>query len=240
MKNTDLEEKIIIAMDVEEKEKALNLVRMLRYAKIIKIGYKLFIKYGVSILKDIQKLDKKVFLDLKLHDIPNTVAEGIRQAINHKVFMLTIHALGGREMIKKAVEVAREEADRLSVSKPKILAVTILTSLKEKDLGEIGIQYRVEDEVLNLAKLAIVLGVDGIVCSPLEIELLRKNIGEKPLIVAPGIRPLWSQKNDQKRVMTPKEAIEKGADYLVIGRPIIQAPHPEKAFLRIINEIREN
>jgi orotidine-5'-phosphate decarboxylase len=154
--------------------------------------------------------------------------------------MLTIHALGGKEMIKRAVEVANEEADKLSIPKPKILAVTILTSLKEKDLIEIGIQNNVKDEVLNLAKLAIESGVDGIVCSPLEIELLRKNIGKEPLIVTPGIRPLWSQKNDQKRVMTPKEAIEKGADYLVIGRPIIQASNPKQAFLKIIDEIREN
>ncbi|MCP2605327.1 orotidine-5'-phosphate decarboxylase [Candidatus Aminicenantes bacterium AH-873-B07] len=234
------EERIIIALDVDEKEKAFHLVNLLSHTRIFKIGYRLFIKYGVSILKDIQKLNKRIFLDLKLHDIPNTVAEGIREAIYHNVFMLTVHSLGGKEMIEKVVEVAREEADKLSIPKPKILAVTILTSLKEKDLQDIGIQNKIEDEVLKLAHLAIEAGIDGIVCSPKEIELLRRNLGEKPLIVTPGIRPIWSQKNDQKRIMTPREAIQKGADYLVIGRPIISASNPEEAFLKIINEIKKN
>ncbi len=240
MENINLEEKIIIAMDVEERKKALQLTRMLSEAKVIKIGYKLFIKYGTSILQDIKKFNKKIFLDLKLHDIPNTVAEGVRQAVNHRVFMLTLHSLGGKEMMKKAVEIAHEEASKLSIPKPKILAVTILTSLKENELKDVGIQIKIEDEVLKLANLAIEAGVDGIVCSPLEIELIRREIGNNPLIVTPGIRPKWSQKNDQKRIMTPKEAIKKGADYLVIGRPIVKAPDPKEAFSKIINEIKEN
>ncbi|MFQ6083025.1 MAG: orotidine-5'-phosphate decarboxylase [Candidatus Aminicenantia bacterium] len=231
-------QRIIIALDVKDKEKAISLVKLLSRAEIFKIGYRLFISQGIPILKAIQEFDKKIFLDLKLHDIPNTVAEAVKQAMRHKIFMLTLHSLGGKEMMTKAVEAAREEAEKLSLPQPKLLAVTILTSLKDEELKEIGILNEVKDQVLKLASLAYQAGVDGIVCSPQEISLLRQHLGNEVLIVTPGVRPLWSVAYDQKRVMTPQDAVLKGADYLVIGRPIIASPSPKKAFSKIIDEIK--
>ena len=232
------EQRIIVALDVESKKEALSLVRELNKAKIFKIGFKLFISEGISILNEIRGYNKKIFLDLKLHDIPNTIAEAVRQAIHHKIFMLTLHASGGKEMLKKAVETAEEEAKKLSVPKPKLLAVTVLTSLNENDLNELGIFCKPDEQVLRLANLAFEAGVDGIVCSPKEIGLLRKNLGRNVLIVTPGIRPIWSQTHDQKRIMTPKQAICEGADYLVIGRPLIASPSPKEAFSKIVDEIQ--
>ena len=232
------EQRIIVALDVENKEKAVSLVKELEQAEIFKIGFKLFVSEGVSIIKDIYKFNKKIFLDLKFHDIPNTVAGAIKHAINHNIFMLTLHSLGGREMLKRAVEAAKEEAERLSIPKPKLLAVTILTSLKETDLNELGVFCKTDEQVLRLANLAYEAGVDGIVCSPKEIALLRKNLEKDVLIVTPGIRPAWARTHDQKRVMTPRQAIQEGADYLVIGRPIIASSNPKEAFLKIVNEIK--
>ncbi len=233
------EQRIIVALDVENRERAISLVKVLNQAEIFKIGYKLFISEGISILREIHKYNKKIFLDLKLHDIPNTVAGAVKQAIHHNVFMLTLHSSGGKEMMRRAVETAREEAEKLSMPKPKLLAVTVLTSLKEGDLREIGIYTKIDKQVLSLASLALEAGVDGIVCSPREISLLRKNLGENSLIITPGIRPAWSQSHDQKRTMTPKQAVQEGADYLVIGRPIIASSNPHEAFQKITGEIQE-
>jgi orotidine-5'-phosphate decarboxylase len=174
---------------------------------------------------------------LKLHDIPNTVGEAVKVAVKHGTHMLTLHASGGREMMEIAVDSAKKEAEKEGTDKPLLLAVTILTSLKDDMLREIGMPADTFTQVLTLAKLAQEAGVDGVVCSPQEIEIIRKEIGKDLLIIVPGIRPSWAVAHDQKRIMTPSLAVQKGADYLVIGRPIIAAPSPQEAFLKILDEL---
>lgn len=229
--------KIIVALDVGTQEEALSLIKQLEGAEIFKVGLKLFTSEGPALLKEIQKLKKKIFLDLKLHDIPNTVAEAVKIAVRHGAYMLTLHASGGREMMERAADSASQEAEREGLEKPLLLAVTILTSLKDDHLREIGMPGDTMAQVLKLAKLAKEARADGIVCSPQEIEIVKRELGEDFPVVAPGIRPSWASANDQKRIMTPSEAIQKGADYLVIGRPIIAASSPQKAFLKIKEEL---
>ncbi len=236
----DLAKRIIVALDVASREEALPLIRQLEGIEIFKVGLKLFTAEGPSLLKEVKILRKKIFLDLKLHDIPNTVAEAVRAAVRHGAHMLTLHSSGGREMMEKAVEAAAEEAEKEGSDKPLLLAVTILTSLKDDELQEIGMPADTFKQVLRLAKLAQEAGVDGVVCSPQEIEIIRKEIGKDLLVVVPGIRPSWAVAHDQKRIMTPSLAIQKGADYLVIGRPIIASPSPQEAFLKILDELRES
>lgn len=230
-------EKIIIALDVHKKSKALDLIKDLKYVQIFKIGLELFIAEGPSIIKEIQNLGKKVFLDLKLHDIPNTVAGAVRSGFNHKVSMITLHASGGMDMMERAVR----EADHLSIKtgnqKPLLLAVTVLTSLKQDELKQIGIKRKTNDQVLNLALLSKKAGMDGLVCSPKETPMIKRKVGKDFLVVNPGIRPSWASNDDQKRITTPRQAVKNGADFLVIGRPVTQAPDPEKAFSKICQEL---
>jgi orotidine-5'-phosphate decarboxylase len=229
--------RIIIALDVRTKEEGIALVSRLKEARTFKIGLELFTAEGPALFKKLKALRKDVFLDLKLHDIPNTVAGAVRSAFRHGVRMMTIHTSGGREMMVKAAETARLVSEELHRPKPLLLGVTILTSLKGSELEEIGMPAEVPGQVLRLAGLAKAAGMDGVVCSPQEIEILRKEFGRDLLIVTPGIRPLWAAAQDQKRIMTPAEAVAKGADYLVIGRPVTAAPSPEQAFLRIVDEL---
>ena len=238
--NIDLAKRIIVALDVGSREEALPLIRQLEGVEIFKVGLKLFTAEGPSLLREVKILRKKIFLDLKLHDIPNTVAEAVKAAVKHGAHMLTIHSSGGREMMEKAVEAAEKEAEKEGTDRPLLLAVTILTSLKGDELQEIGMPADTSTQVLRLAKLAREAGVDGIVCSPQEIEIIRKEIGKDLLVVVPGIRPSWAVADDQKRIMTPSLAIQKGADYLVIGRPIIAAPSPQEAFIKILDELRDS
>jgi orotidine-5'-phosphate decarboxylase len=229
--------RIIIALDVPTKEEGIALVSRLKEARTFKIGLELFTAEGPALFKKLKALRKDVFLDLKLHDIPNTVAGAVRSAFRHGVRMMTIHTSGGREMMVKAAETAHLVSEELHRPKPLLLGVTILTSLKGSELEEIGMPAEVPGQVLRLAGLAKAAGMDGVVCSPQEIEILRKEFGRDLLIVTPGIRPLWAAAQDQKRIMTPAEAVAKGADYLVIGRPVTAAPSPEQAFLRIVDEL---
>ncbi len=226
-----------MALDVGSEEQALALVRELDKAEIFKVGFQLFTAEGPSLLRKIQKMRKKVFLDLKLHDIPNTVAETVKVAVKHGAHMLTIHSSGGREMMERAVEAAATEAQKEGKEKPILLAVTILTSFKNGELREIGMAADTSSQVLRLAKLAQEAEMDGLVCSPQEIDIVRKEIGPELLLVVPGIRPSGASADDQKRIMTPPLALAKGADYLVIGRPIIEALSPREAFLRIVEEL---
>ena len=154
--------------------------------------------------------------------------------------MMTLHASGGSEMLARAVEAAASEAEKERTAKPLLLAVTILTSLKDQELKEIGMIEKVETQVLRLAELARKEGMDGVVCSPREIEIIRRKIGEDFIIVVPGIRPAWAAAHDQKRIMTPSQAIQRGANYLVIGRPIIEASSPQKAFFKILEELNRS
>ncbi len=236
MENRD---RIIIALDVPTKDEGIALVSRLREARTFKVGLELFTAEGPALFKKLKALRKDVFLDLKLHDIPNTVAGAVRSAFRHGVQMMTIHTSGGREMMAKAAETARQVSAELSRPKPVLLGVTVLTSLKGADLEEVGMGPNVTDQVLRLAGLAKAAGLDGVVCSPQEIEVLRKEYGPELVIVTPGIRPLWAAAQDQKRIMTPAEAMAKGADYLVIGRPITGATSPGDAFLKVVAELDE-
>ena len=237
MNNEDLKKKIIIALDVKNKEEALAVVSGLKEARTFKVGLELFTAEGPTLFKKLKVLRKRIFLDLKLHDIPNTVAGAVRSAVRHGIQMMTIHASGGREMMARAAEAARETAEMDKVEAPLLLGVTILTSLKSADLDEVGMKPDLAGQVLRLAGLAKSAGMDGVVCSPQEIEILRQEYGRDLLIVTPGIRPAWAEAQDQKRIMTPAEALRKGADYLVIGRPITGAASPQEAFARIVEEL---
>jgi len=233
-------DRIIIALDVPTKEEGIALVGRLADARTFKIGLELFTAEGPALFRKLKVLRKDIFLDLKLHDIPNTVAGAVRSAYRHGVQMMTVHTSGGREMMAKAAEAAKASADAGKGPKPILLGVTVLTSLKGPDLEEVGMGPDVASQVLRLAGLAKSAGLDGVVCSPQEIEVLRKEYGRELVIVTPGIRPVWAAAQDQKRIMTPAEAVAKGADYLVIGRPITGAPSPNEAFLRIAEEIGQS
>jgi orotidine-5'-phosphate decarboxylase len=237
MNKDDLRKKIIIALDVKNKEEAVAIVSGLKDARTFKVGLELFTAEGPALFKKLKVLRKGIFLDLKLHDIPNTVAGAVRSAVRHGVQMMTIHTSGGREMMTRAAEAARETAEVEKVETPLLLGVTVLTSLKSAELDEVGMKPDVAGQVLRLAGLAKSAGMDGVVCSPLEIEIIRKEHGRDLLIVTPGIRPAWAAAQDQKRIMTPAEAVQKGADYLVIGRPITGAASPQEAFARIVEEL---
>lgn len=232
-----MKEKIIIALDVGTKQEALALAGALKEARIFKIGMELFTAEGPALLEATVRLGKRPFLDLKYHDIPNTVAGAVRSATRNGVSMLTLHTSGGREMMAAAAQASREESARTGKDRPLLLGVTVLTSLKEEDLRRIGIDNPAADQVLRLAALAKGSGLDGVVCSPHEIETVKRECGREFLVVTPGIRPAWAAAQDQKRIMTPAEAIGRGADYLVIGRPITGAPSPHEAFLRVLAEL---
>ena len=232
--------RIIIALDVQTKEEGLALVSRLKDARTFKIGLELFTAEGPALFRKLKALRKDIFLDLKLHDIPNTVAGAVRSAFKHGVRMMTIHASGGREMMVQAAEAAKTAAEAGPGPRPLLLGVTVLTSLKGDDLEEVGLASDVASQVLRLAGLAKAAGLDGVVCSPQEIEVLRREYGRDLIIVTPGIRPVWAAAQDQKRIMTPAEAVAKGADYLVIGRPITGAPSPNEAFLKVVEELDQS
>jgi orotidine-5'-phosphate decarboxylase len=236
-KSERLKEKIIIALDVGTKREALALAEALKDARVFKIGMELFTAEGPALLEEAVRMGKKPFLDLKYHDIPNTVAGAVRSAARNGVYMLTLHTSGGMEMMAAAARAAQEESARTGKERPVLLGVTVLTSLKDEELRRIGFAHAVADQVLRLAVLAKDSGLDGVVCSPHEIESIKRECGSDFLVVTPGIRPAWAAAQDQKRIMTPAEAIGKGADFLVIGRPITGAPSPHEAFLKILAEL---
>ncbi len=213
-----MKSEIILALDVDSFSKARHFVNKLYpKIKIFKVGMRLFTAEGPKIIKMIHKKGAEVFLDLKFLDIPNTVAQAVRQAVRHKVKMLTLHISGGEEMLKAAVSAAKDEARKLKIKKPLLIGVTVLTSKKTFPSG-----------VLRLAKIGISSGLDGVVCSAQEAKNLRKSIKRKFVIVTPGIRPKGAEKNDQKRTTTVDEAIRAGSNFLVIGRPILEAKEPLK------------
>ena len=227
---TKAADKIIVALDVPTKVAALDLVDQLReQISIFKIGLQLYTAEGPEIVRAVLSTGAKVLLDLKLHDIPNTVARAVESATNLGVRMLTIHLSGGSEMIRAATAA---RANNIS-----ILGVTVLTSATEQTLREIGIADKVDDQVLRLAKLGVDVEIDGVVAGPHEIKALRHEFGDEIKIVVPGIRPTRSEAGDQKRVMTPRQALDMGADYLVIGRPITTHPNPREAVAKILAEL---
>ena len=217
------ERRLILALDVDSLEKAKHFVNLL-YPKIriFKIGSQIFTGCGPKIIEFIHKKGGEVFLDLKFHDIPNTAANAVAQAARLKVKMLTLHISGGKEMLEAAVKAAKEESLGIKQKRPLLIGVTVLTS-----------QEAGRDEVLRLAKLGLELGLDGIVCSAQEVRFLRGELGKDFVIVTPGIRSKQIGTDDQKRIATAKEAIAAGSDYLVVGRPILEAQDPLKAFKSI-------
>jgi len=234
----DPKEKIIFALDVEHFSEAQRWVNLLKdHIGMFKVGKQLFTHAGPKVVDMIRKKGQRVFLDLKYHDIPNTVAKAGGEATKLEVSMFNVHALGGQEMMKKTVETSRAAAKELGIPKPLILAVTILTSMDEEGMKEVGIQGPVLEEVGRLAFLSMKAGLDGVVASPKEIGIIRDRCGEKFLIITPGIRLPSEKKDDQKRTLSPKEAISAGADYLVIGRPIKEAKDPLEAVQKIVEDI---
>lgn len=231
---------IVVALDVANKEKVFELVEEIGdLVAGFKVGLELVHREGLGIIREINGRGGKVFYDGKFHDIPNTVAQAVRACVALGVWMLNIHSLGGREMMEEAVRAVREEARRIGVERPLVLAVTILTSLGEKELSEIGIEKRVGDLVAKLASLAKECGCDGVIASPREIRMIRELCGEEFLIVTPGIR-LDGEIGDHKRFATPKEAIKEGANYLVIGRPILKSDSPRKVVIDILKSLEED
>jgi len=229
---------IIVALDFDSESQALSIVKLLGgEISFFKVGLELFSRCGIDVVKKIKDMGGEVFLDLKYHDIPNTVKSACRIAIESGVYMYNVHALGGLGLLKEVAEFNREYAYKLGVKPPLLVAVTILTSMGNEDLVKIGINSSVEEEVLKLAELSKEAGFDGVVCSAREVEKIKKEFGSDFLTVTPGIRPLWSLKDDQKRVVTPKEACRKGVDYMVIGRPVTRAENPLEAVKRIKKEL---
>jgi orotidine-5'-phosphate decarboxylase len=244
MKNTSsnrASDKLIFALDAKSYEEALSWVELLSgQVGMFKVGKELFTAVGPKIIQSIKDRSQKVFLDLKFHDIPNTVSRAAEAAVNLNVDMFNVHASGGSQMIKEAVLAASDCSDKLGRTKPIMLAVTVLTSLNNDDLREIGFQKNTGELVLHLARLAKDAGASGVVASPQDIDTLRKNLGNDFVIVTPGIRSAnENKKDDQKRILSAYEAVKTGADYIVVGRPIRAASDPLEACRQIVQEIAE-
>lgn len=232
MSNND--PKVIVALDYTDAASALKLVNHLDPSLCkLKVGKELFTAAGPHLIEKLIAKDFKVFLDLKFHDIPNTVAKACEAASNLGVWMLNVHAQGGSEMMHAALEGVSKASHY-----PYLIAVTVLTSMNQSNLNEVGVESSVENQVLKLAKLAQQAGLHGVVCSALEAPLLKQHSPDNFLLVTPGIRPTNSNLDDQSRVLTPTQAIEMGASYLVIGRPITQAAKPIAVLLDINQEIQ--
>ncbi|BFQ92394.1 orotidine-5'-phosphate decarboxylase [Gallibacterium anatis] len=226
-----MENKVIVALDYETKKEAMQLVDQIDPSLCrLKVGKEMFTTLGTEFVKELQKRNFDVFLDLKFHDIPNTVARAVRSAADLGVWMVDMHASGGLRMM----EAAKKILEPYGKDAPILIAITVLTSMEEADLLQIGVNTSPEEHVIRLARLSQRAGLDGVVCSPQEVEILRQRCGNEFKLVTPGIRPEGSQLGDQRRVMTPREAINAGSDYLVIGRPITQAADPV-AVLKQIN-----
>ncbi len=238
--NAQTENKIIVALDVATEDEARKIIGEIGGAVgALKIGLQLFTSAGASFVREVVEAGHKVFLDVKFHDIPNTVAKASIEVARLGVWMFNLHASGGSEMMRRTYSEVSEVCERENLVRPKIIGVTVLTSSDENTLKETGVAEKTETQVLRLAELTAKCGLDGVVASPLETGAIRRNIGREDfLIVTPGVRPENAGTNDdQKRVKTPREAIVEGADYLVIGRPVLQAENRLKALRQILEEI---
>ncbi len=234
-------DRIIIALDVDDKREALGIVDELKgLVGMFKIGHQLFTAHGPDIVSKVRERDCRVFLDLKYHDIPHTVAKASAEAVKLGVSVFNVHALGGFDMMKAAIESVHGECARTGMQLPLVLAVTILTSMDGTALRrDLKITRSLRREVVHLAELARRAGMSGVVASPREISLLRRAIKSPFVVLTPGIRPAWAGTDDQKRVMTPADAVSSGADYIVIGRPVLRADSRCGAVEEIVREIRE-
>lgn len=231
--NTDTKCKLILVLDVETKEEVFAILSSVGdTVEWVKVGLQLFLRYGNELVHAIADKGYHVFLDLKLHDIPNTVASAIKNLKGSPIKMLTIHTSGGAEMMKWASD-AQHEALPDTI----LLGVTVLTSMSQQCLDQVGCKNKIEDQVLQLGSLAMESGIQGLVCSPMELKPLRAALGDKPTLVTPGIRPAGSATHDQKRIMTPAQAAEAGSSYIVVGRPILKADNRREAALGIMAEL---
>ena len=231
------EERLLVALDTDDIDRAVALADGLAGAVGgVKLGKEFFTANGPAGVERIMATGNRVFLDLKFHDIPNTVVGAVRAAVRLAPFMLNVHASGGADMMRSAVAAAHAE---VGSARPIMLAVTVLTSLGDEDLAAVGIAGSAEDQVDRLARLAAQCAMDGVVCSPREVARLRAAQGPPFVLVVPGVRPSWAESGDQKRIATPAQAVAAGADYLVIGRPITRADDPAAAARRIADEIRD-
>ncbi|MBE9207429.1 orotidine-5'-phosphate decarboxylase [Nostoc sp. LEGE 06077] len=233
-------DKIIVALDVPDLESAIALVDKLESVSFWKVGLELFTSNGPKILEILKSRQKRIFLDLKFHDIPNTVAGACRSAARYGVDLLTIHATSGKDALKAATEAAQTGAAQAGVQPPKLIAITLLTSISARQLAfDLKIPLELPEFALEMALMAKESRLDGAVCSPQEVAQLRQTCGDDFLLVCPGVRPTWAEKRDQKRSLTPSQAIQAGANYLVIGRPITAAADPELAWKRISDELEQ-
>jgi len=234
-----MKNKLIVALDVPEINKAKELINILGETVVFyKVGLELFLNSRGEILDYLQAKEKKIFLDLKFHDIPNTVAQAVRWAAGLGVDMLDVHASGGREMMQAAVEIAKNVSLQKGFAPPLIVGVTVLTSFTEESFSELGFKNSLKQSASLWAKISEEAGLDGVVCSPQEAAEIKKLCGSDFLTVCPGVRPLGSETQDQKRVTTPAQALKMGADYLVVGRPITKSIDPIRAAVNIIEEMR--
>lgn len=238
-KSGHLRERIIVALDTADLNFAKRLVRSLKdVIKIFKVGSELFTAHGPKAIGAVREAGGEVFLDLKYHDIPNTAARAARQAVRLGVWMFNVHVSGGLQMMQEACVASVDEAKRRNLKPPKLIGVTLLTSLSQEEVTkQIGILKPINDIVLHYAELAQLAGLDGVVASAIETERIRTKLGPRFLIVTPGIRPAWAEPGDQKRVTTPLKAFELGASYIVIGRPITESEDPEAQAARIFEEL---
>lgn len=235
----DSREKLILALDGDDKHRLEHLVLSLKDLVLFyKVGCWGYTAWGPDMVKFIRRNGGEVFLDLKFYDIPHTVAGAVVEAARLGVYFLTMHSLGGTRMMKESVERVTAFCEQNGLRKPKLLAITILTSMDQLVLDEeLRIDFPLSEQIIHLAKLARSAGMDGVVASPREVEIIRRHCGEDFLIVTPGVRPAQLVGDDQQRVLTPREALRQGSDYLVIGRPITQAPHPVQAAREILNQM---
>lgn len=234
-------ERIILALDVDTEEEALKFVELL-YDDVgmFKVGMQLFDSVGPRIVERIRERGGQVFLDLKFHDIPNTVAAASRAAVRTGCRMFNVHAAGGVKMMQAAARAVQEEAEKIGVAPPYAIAVTVLTSLSPKEVSEeLRIGMAVDELVTAWAVMAKESGLNGVVASPREITAVRRACGPDFIIVTPGVRPVWAETNDQVRVTTPREAVDRGADFIVVGRPILKDKDPRQAARRIVQELEE-
>jgi orotidine-5'-phosphate decarboxylase len=235
-----IKNRLIVALDVETASEALNLFNALKdVAGMFKIGSQLFTSAGPDIVREIVRAGGRIFLDLKFHDIPNTVAAAGVEATRLGVSIFNIHACGGGEMMRRTSDAVTETALREGITRPHVIGVTVLTSAGDSTLAEAGFSSSAVEQVRRLARLTSESGLDGVVASPHEVKLVRETVGQRDfVIVTPGVRPSGVAHHDQRRVMTPSEAVRAGADYLVVGRAILKATDPSRAAHEIIEEMR--
>ena len=229
--------KVIVAIDTIDTNEALKITKLIPDVGAFKLGLEYFCANGPKGISKISETGVKIFLDLKFHDIPNTVAGAIRASLNLEPYMMTVHLSGGYNMLHRTMKEVKEYCSKKSLKRPLILGVSVLTSIDNSDFSALGIKGKVEDQVVRLAKLAEYAGLDGLVCSAKELKIVKREVGKNLILVTPGIRPAGGEVNDQKRILTPAQAIKDGANFLVIGRPITSVDDPQEALNNISLEI---